>query len=121
MASSLVWYQRPDQIEQRLVLWTVRTFPQKFATVSDVQRITSGARPLEVDGPQYGRADVLCQWLSRLYLQAYTDVPGAREWLLTNHPRLQTTPLQAMESVEGLIALTAVHFGEDLDSPNEHL
>ena len=81
MASSLVWYQRPDQIEQRLVLWTVRTFPQKFATVSDVQRITSGARPLEVDGPQYGRADVLCQWLSRLYLQAYTDVPGARERL----------------------------------------
>ena len=34
IASSLVWYQRPDQIEQRLVLWTVRTFPQKFANFS---------------------------------------------------------------------------------------
>ena len=46
---------------------------------------------------------------------------GVSRQKLTNHPRLQTTPLQAMELVEGLIALTAVHFGEDLDSPNEHL
>src|SRR4029077_16310215 len=34
IASSSVRYQRPDQIEQRLVLRTVRTFAQKFANFS---------------------------------------------------------------------------------------
>jgi hypothetical protein len=77
---------------------------------NDMQAVERGEQAMDVHGAQYGRADVLCGWLRKLHLQSEGDAWNARMWLSTIHPRLGTTPIQAMGSIEGLITLIGINF-----------
>lgn len=79
-------------------------------TVDDMNAVAKGVRTLEPDGPQYGRAAFLSDWLQRLLIHNGGNIDRAREWLSAVHPRLETTPMLAMKSVEGLIGLSMIPF-----------
>lgn len=80
---------------------------------NDMQAVERGEQALDVHGVQYGRADVLCGWLGKLHLQSQGDIRNARKWLSTIHPRLGTTPIQAIGSIEGLITVIGINLRDE--------
>jgi hypothetical protein len=80
---------------------------------TDMQAVERGEQAIDVHGAQYGRADVLCVWLRKLQLQSQGNNLNASKWLSTIHPRLGTTPIQAIGSIEGLITVIDINLPDE--------
>lgn len=72
----------------------------------EIDEVAMGRREIDTKGSEYGRASIVVRLLRKKTLEG--DTAAAACWLRREHERLGTTPIEAMQSVEGLLRLSTL-------------